>query len=400
MKTLDPKKLCSISIIVLLTGFIWSGFAADDPDDLLDWYLETGSLEFADKLREGFPGSPHAAFCDAWEYMGANDEKARELASALVQDHPDFAHGHFALATILTIGFNEYAEAIPIFDRSIEILPDFMLSYQYRGIAKIGLVDYPGAKEDFNKVLKLKRGYAEGFLLRGVANHELGDEEAMKADFEIGLQLNYMALAAIPGDLAKGAIDKAIETAPENAIYYYARGYSNFVKGNYRPASQDFNKCIELVTGNSDFYKYSGASKIQIDNFEGGQKDLNYALSINPDDPEIYYYLGVLMNDHIKQPAMAQEYMNHAIQLDEYNALYYYERSKAAFKMLDYDQARDDINMALKLDHRRGDFYAQRGNVKMKMGDPADDYCPDFRKALEWGTSYNLKRVMKKSCRE
>jgi len=169
---------------------------------------------------------------------------------------------------------------------------------------------------------------------------------------------------------------------------------------NCDAASQDFNKCIELVTGNSDFYKYSGASKIQIDNFEGGQKDLNYALSINPDDPEIYYYLGVLMNDHIKQPAMAQEYMNHAIQLDEYNALYYYERSKAAFKMLDYDQARDDINMALKLDHRRGDFYAQRGNVKMKMGDPADDYCPDFRKALEWGTSYNLKRVMKKSCRE
>ncbi|MFC2116945.1 tetratricopeptide repeat protein, partial [Bacteroidota bacterium] len=224
--------------------------------------------------------------------------------------------------------------------------------------------------------------------------------DAMKADFEIGLQLDYMALSRIPDEIAEEAMDKAIEDAPENAIYYFARGYASFVNGNYRSSKADFNKCIELVPGSSDFYKYSGASKMYLDDFEGGQKDLNYALSVNPDDPETYYYLGILMNDFLKQPSMAREYLNHGIDLDQYNALYFYERSEAAFKMLNYQEARNDINRALQLNHRKGDFYALRGNVKMKMGNSSDDYCPDFKKAIEWGTSYNLKRTIKKSCSE
>ena len=387
-------------LFFILTIFPAIYLSADDPDQLLQWYIETGSNEYAEKIREQYPESPHEKFCNAWEYLNANNAIARELAGELVKDHPDFAPAYFALGSILAIGYREYSEAVSMFDRSIELDPGCIYSYRNWGIAKIGLEDYTGAKEDFEHLMKLKRGYAEGFLLRGVANHGLGDEEAMKADFEIGLQLDFQSLSRIPGDLAEEAMDEAIESAPDNAIYYYARGYASFVKGNYRSAGTDFGKCIELVPGSSDFYKYSGASKMQYDDFKGGQKDLNYALSANPDDPETYYFLGILMNDFLKQPTMAREYMNLAIGLDESNELYYYERAKAAFRMMDYEEARNDINRALLLDYRKGDFYALRGNIKMKTGTPPEDYCPDYAKAVEWGTTYNLKRVMKKSCRE
>lgn len=384
--------------VLLFVGISDISLCAEDPDQLLEWFLETGSYEYAERIRKEFPGSPHEKFCDAWEYLNANNEKARELARELVQDHPDFAPGHFTLGTVVLLGYEDYTEAISRFDRSIEIDPEFLDAYHKRGIAKVGLGDYNGAIEDFNRVLKLKRGFAQGYLLRGVANYSIGDEEAMKADFEISLQLDYKALSTIPANLADDAMDKAIEGAPENAIYYYARGYSYFVNGNYRSASADFSKCIELVPGSSDFYKYSGASRMHLEDFEGGQKDLNYALSVNPDDPETYYYLGILMNDFLKQPTMARQYMTLAIELDKNNEMYFYERSKAAFKMMDYEEARNDINTALLLGHREGDFYALRGNIKMKNGDPAEDYCPDFKKAIEWGTSYNLKRILKKSC--
>jgi tetratricopeptide (TPR) repeat protein len=398
---MDIRRLSRLRALLLLVPiFLFSDAlsSGSDADQLLKSYVETGLVEYAVQIRDQFPGSPHEKFCDAWEYLDANNEIARKLAAELVNDYPDFAPSHFALGTVLTIGYQEFSDAVSLFDRSIELDPECVLSYRNRGIAKMGLEEYTGAKEDFDHLLTSKRGYAEGFLLRGVANHGLGEEEAMKADFEIGLQLDFQALSRIPGDLAEEAMDKAIESAPDNAIYYYARGYSSFIKGNFRSAGSDFSRCIELVPGSSDFYKYSGASKTQFDDYEGGQKDLNYALSVNPDDPEIYYFLGVLMNDGLKQPTMAREYLDLAIRLDENNELYYYERAKAAFRLMDYEEARSDINRALMLDHRKGDFYALRGNIKMKTGDPPEESCPDFRKAVEWGSSFNLKRIMKKTC--
>lgn len=390
--------LRAIVMLFSLSGFTGHCLSQEDPDELLNWYLETGLVEDAQNIRDVFKDSPHAKFCDAWEYVGANNEKSRELAGILVEDYPDFAPGYLALGVVLSSGFNEYDKAVSHFDRGIELDPGLVLLYLNRGIASLGLGENEAAKEDFDRVMQLKRGFALGYLLRGVTDYRLGDEGAMKENFEIGLQLDYRTLSTIPDNLAEEAMNKAIESAPENAIYYYARGYSYFINGSYRSSRTDFSKCIDLVPGSSDFYKYSGASKMHLDDFEGSQKDLNYALSVNPDDPEIYYFLGILMNDFLKQPAMAQEYMNHALELDDSQAGYYYERSKAAFKMMNYQEAQDDVNRAIQKDHTKGDFYALRGNIKMKTGRPAGDYCPDFKKAVEWGTGYNLKRVMKKTC--
>jgi tetratricopeptide (TPR) repeat protein len=389
--------------VILLNAFFCTmtfSYGQEAPDQLLEMYLETGSYEYSERIRDRFPGSPYDKFCHAWEYIDANNDMAHDLSMDLVGEYPDFAAGHFILGTILAIGSQDYPEALSHLERCLEIDPGFKQALYYRGLAKLGLKNYAGAKEDIDRVLELKRGFAQGFLLRGVANYGLGEEEAMNADFEIGLQLDYLALSAIPDNLAEKAINIAIESSPDNAIYFFARGYSHFSNGNYRSANADFGRCIQLVPGNSDFYKYSGASKMHVEDYEGAQKDLNYALSVNPDDPETYYYLGVLMNDYLKQPAMARQYMNHAIGLEENNALYYYERSKAAYKILEYEEARNDINRALLLDHRHGDFYALRGNIRMKTDKNAAEYCTDFKNAVEWGTSYNLKRILKKSCKQ
>ena len=397
MKTTFPPTLKFFPVLLILTAA--QSVVSQDPGELLEFFLETGSLEFAEQIREDYPDSPHASFLSAWEYIGANNEIARDLSEDMIEEFPDFAPAYLAFGTVLSQGFKQHRESIVEFDRCLDLEEDFVLAYQNRGIAKLGLNDFKAASEDFEKLMKLQRGYAQGYLLRGVAGLGLGDEESMKADFEIGLQLDYRALAMIPGDLADEAMDKAIEAAPDNAIYFFARGYARFLDGNYRTAGADFSKCVELVPGSSDFYKYSGACKMYMSDFQSAQRDMNLALSVNPDDPEIYYFLGILANDFQDQAAKAAEYLNHAIELDENNPDYYYQRSRASYKMLDYLEARNDINTALRLDHRKGDFYAHRGNIKMKLGNPNQDFCPDYTKALEWGTSYNLKRIMKKNCR-
>jgi tetratricopeptide (TPR) repeat protein len=394
-----------IPLITYLFGFLLLQISINtypqisDPEVLIKHYLEEGDIRSMEKIKEQFPESSYHHFCDSYDLLNVNNTKAKESAEALIREYPDFALGYFALGAIYANGLGQYSTALIQFNKSIDLDPQFPTSWLNRGITKIELKDFQGSREDFNQAIALKRGYALGYILRGVTNYNLGDTDAMLSDFEIGLQLDFKALASVL-DIAGNAVNKAIEMAPENVNYYFCRGYANFADKNYRPALADFTTAVNMVSGSSDFLKYAGATKVFLEDADGAQTDLNIALGINPDDPETYYYLGILMNDIKEQPSKAFEYFNLAIEQDDTSPMYFYQRSKSSYNLMDYQSARDDINIALYLDHHSGDSYALRGQIKMKMGNPAEDFCYDFKRALEWGTSYNLKRIMKKSCQE
>ena len=393
-----PLITCLLGFLMLQNTMI--SYAQDtDPEILLERYLDKGDIRSMEAIKEQFPESAYHHFCDSYELLHVNDQKAKELAEALIREQPDFALGYFALGTIYGNGLGQYSTAIIQFNKSIDLDPEFSRSWLNRGIAKIGLKDFQGARIDFSQAVTLKRGYALGYILRGVANYELEDTDAMMSDLEIGLQLDFKALADVL-EIAADAVSKAIEMAPENVNYYFARGYAHFAAENYRPALSDFSTAVNMVSGSSEFLKYAGATKIFLKDADGAKTDLNIALGINPDDPEIYYYLGILMNDIEEQFSRAFEYFSLAIEQDDTNPMYFYQRSKSSYNLMDYQSSRDDINMALYLDHHSGDCYALRGQIKMKMGNSNADFCYDFKRALEWGTNYNLKRIMKKSCQE
>jgi tetratricopeptide (TPR) repeat protein len=395
IKTLGSCLLC---INLLLHPLVT--YSQDrDAQLLLERYLETGDIGSKEAIKEKFPESAYHQFCNTYELLNVNNQKAKELAEALIREHPDFAFGYFALGTIYSNGLGQYSTAIIQFNKSIDLDQQFPRSWLNRGKAKIGVKDFQGAREDFNQAVTLKRGYSPAYILRGVANYGLQDTDAMLSDFEIGLQLDFKALSEVQ-DIAADAVNKAIELAPENVNYYYARGYARFVDENYRLALADFTTAVNMVSGSSEFLKYAGATKVFLEDADGAQTDLNIALGINPDDPDIYYYLGILMNDVEDQPFRSFEYFNLAIELDDTNPMYFYYRSNSSYQLMNYQSARDDINLALYLDNHKGDYYALRGQIKMKMGSPAADFCHDFKRALERGTNYNLKRIMKKSCQE
>ncbi len=314
-----------------------------EPQALLERYLETGDIESREAIKEQFPESAYHRFCNAHELLNINNRRAKELAEDLIRKYPDFALGYFALGTIYGNGLEQYSTAVIQFNKSIDLDRQFPGSWLNRGMAKTQLKDYQSAREDFSEAINLKREYALAYVLRGVTSYNLKDTDAMLADFEIGLQLDFRTLSKVL-DIAGDAVDKAIDLAPENVNYYFARGYAHFVDENYRNALADFTKTVNMISGSSAFFKYAGATKIFLDDPVGAKTDLNIALSINPDDPEIYYYLGILMNEHEDQPAKAYDYFSLAIELDDKNPLYYYQRSKSSFSLMDFPAARDDIN--------------------------------------------------------
>ena len=194
-------------------------------------------------------------------------------------------------------------------------------------------------------------------------------------------------------------IDKALELAPDNVNLYYGRGYANFTSGYFRLAVNDFAQALELVPGNAEFYKLSGASKAWLKDIPGAESDLKLAMGINPDDPEIYYYLGVLFNDVVDQPSMGYEYFTTAIELDPWEPDYLYERAWCLYELGDYEFAMEDLEQAMEMNNTNGDYYTLRGYLVL-YGDLETEYnyCQDFRRAEELGTTYKLQNLIKKNC--
>lgn len=388
-----------VVLALLLTGRPLFAQEFEKADMLLYRYLESGAAKLMEQIDRDYPDSPHSWFCNAYEMIGVNNDRARELSEAMIEDHPYFAPGYLALGTVLSVGFDDHRKAISQFELAIEMDGEMKVAMKKKCIAHLILREFDDAIRAIDQLMEDDMGNAVYWILNGVAHFGEGDMEILLSSFEIGLQMDFKSLAAVFMPVAQEAVDKAIELAPENIIYLFGRGYARLTSGKYRQASEDFTRAIEMVPGNADFFKYSGSCKLFLEDGEGAQSDLNIALGVNPEDPEIYYYLGVLMNDVLDDPSRAAEYLNNAVELDAQNAGYYYERARSYYKMLNYQAAGDDINRALQYNHRKGDYYALRGNIKQQLGNPSGDFCEDYRKAEEWGTTYNLKRIINRSCR-
>ena len=77
----------------------------------------------------------------------------------------------------------KYESAIINFSKAIELNPEEVEAYAYRGLAKYHLKKYKEAIEDYDIALVLKEGYAEVYNLRGIAKGELGDKKGSCEDW-------------------------------------------------------------------------------------------------------------------------------------------------------------------------------------------------------------------------
>ena len=69
----------------------------------------------------------------------------------------------------------DYKGAIELYNRIIELNPNFPEVFYNKGFAKYKLLDYQGAIDDFTKAIKLNPDYSEAFYKRGLAKDVLNN---------------------------------------------------------------------------------------------------------------------------------------------------------------------------------------------------------------------------------
>ena len=89
-----------------------------------------------------------------------------------------------------TSDLGNYTQAIPDFNRAIEIDPRFGEAYNNRGMAYGSLGNYTQAIADFNRAIEIHPRYGKAYYNRGFAYGSLGKSTEAIADFNRAIEIN------------------------------------------------------------------------------------------------------------------------------------------------------------------------------------------------------------------
>jgi tetratricopeptide (TPR) repeat protein len=124
----------------------------------------------------------------------------------------------------------DYDGAIILLTKAIELKPDGIDAYGYRGWAEYSKGDYDKAIADYTKCAELQPDNFNPYMYRGWAKERKGDHDGAIADYTKIIKHEHEPTALLDGA-------------------YYNRGCSKKAKGDLKGAAADFNKLLELKPG-------------------------------------------------------------------------------------------------------------------------------------------------------
>ena len=146
-------------------------------------------------------------------YQSGQMIKTEQACKELLQTYPQSLFVMNVLGVVLS-GQDKLKESIQVFDKVIQLKPDYAEAYYNRGVAlkDFGLRDK--AIESYDKAIQFKPDLAEAYLNRGVALKELGrlDEALQNYNKAIQLKSGYPDAYLGLGDiyLEQGLLEKGL----------------------------------------------------------------------------------------------------------------------------------------------------------------------------------------------
>ncbi len=181
--------------------------------------------------------------------------------------------------------------AINYYDKAIELDPDYVDAYCYRGRANFDSDNDEYAIEDFNKAIELDPDYADAYHYRGQALYRSGEIDLATTDLTEARQLRLDIELDAQGNLQRGIeayqredmdtainyYNRAMKLNPDYADAYYYRGRVYYDNNNDADAIEDFNNAIELDPDYADAYHYRGQALYRSGEIDLATTDLTEA---------------------------------------------------------------------------------------------------------------------------
>jgi tetratricopeptide (TPR) repeat protein len=182
---------------------------------------------------------------------------------------------------------------------------------------------------------------------------------------------------------ALSELTKSIKSDYRNLEAIKLRAELYYESENYRDALSDCQNILRQDPASFEHYILSAKIKSELKDFDGALKDINIYRKIFSSADKGYYEEGNIHFLRGKYLNAITSY-NHALELNEGEALYYYARGLSYAATSTHKYAVRDFSMSLDLDPVSADTWYAKGLTDIELGDK-EAACFDFRKAAQYG---------------
>ena len=317
-----------------------------------------------------FPQSEQSISAETYLNLGNTMIHASELKKAIVmydkaiQLKPDFAIAYYNRGFAKSL-LGQYADAIADYDTAIQLDPtNAYVYYGFRGRVKADMGQHADAIADYDTAIQLDSANVHAYYNRGIAKSLLGQYADAIADYDTAIQLDpanayvYSLRGLAKADMGQheaaiADFDAAIDLDSELALAYVERGYAKSNLGQDEAAITDFDAAIDLIPKDFTAYVGRGISKSSLGQHEAAITDFDAAIDLDSDLALAYYSRGYAKHILGQYVAAIADY-DKAIHLEPNYANAYHGRGLAKYNIGRNSEAKHDIQTALKLAEQAG----------------------------------------------
>lgn len=189
-------------------------------------------------------------------------------------------------------------EKINLFSKAIELDPENLDAYFYRGVTKDNMGDFSGAILDYTKVIFFEPS-ADVYFNRGNSKYSLMDYIGAKEDYEKALELNpefmeakySMAMAKYDLKDYKGAIAD-LNALPKTSYVYLQLGRSYEALNDYKNALTNYSLAILNDKNSQNFYA-RGLFYMGINYYKNANEDFTVSFYLDNGNVSALFFKGV-----------------------------------------------------------------------------------------------------------
>jgi tetratricopeptide (TPR) repeat protein len=239
-------------------------------------------------------------------------------------------------------------EAIPYFDKSLELDAKHYYAWLGRGIARAAAHRSAEAIGDYDQAIALKPDNVEAWYNRGNACFNTGRAEEALRD-----------------------LDKAIALNPDFAEAYVNRGLIYAGAGRYAEAVRDYDQAIAVQADSAQAYVNRGLVFAATNRSAEAMRDYDEAIALKSDCVEAWYNRGTAYA-RAGRLDMALRDLDEAIALKPDYAMAYVNRGNVYMAAKRYTEATGDYGKAIACDPRYADAWYNRANAYLAANRPAE----------------------------